>query len=148
VDREERVLQGASMLREAFGVQAVEFMACDIETPGNCLSGRTFDVAMLVEFIGKTFVRAGLVESTLAFFETLSQRELVLSVQKSYWVRKELGSSMEAMRRLYPEPYVHDGEMRLLDYVRDFFKDRWNIQMLSDLEPGYEKPRKFLRLYR
>lgn len=148
VDREEKVLQGASILREAFGERAVEFMACDIESPGNCLVGQTFDVAMLVEFIGKTFVRAGQVRRTLAFFETLSDRELVLSVQKSYYVRKELGSTMETMRRFYPEAYLHGGEMRLLDYVRDFFKDRWNIQMLSDLEPGYEKPRKFLRLYR
>ncbi|GFK94503.1 tRNA (mo5U34)-methyltransferase [Fundidesulfovibrio magnetotacticus] len=148
VDREANVLQGACLLRDAFGQNTVNFLACDIESPGNCLQGRTFDMAMLVEFMGKTFVRAGLVERTLAFYERLSDKELVLSVQKSYYVRKELGSDMETMRRFYPEAYLHGGAMHLLEYVRDFFKDRWNIQMLSDLAPGYEKPRKFMRLYR
>jgi len=148
VDRAEKVLEGACMLKSIFGMDGVDFLACDIETPDNCLAGRTFDIAMLVEFIGKTFVRQGFIPATLAFLEQLSRKELVVSVQKTYMIRKELGSTVEEMRRHYPEAYLQGGDVLVLDYVRDFFKDRWNIEMLSDLCDGYEKPRKFLRMYR
>lgn len=126
----------------------MEFVSCDIEKSPNCLTGRTFDMAMLVEFIGKTFVREGFVPRTLAFLETLSDRELVLSVQKSYMIRKELGSTPEAMRRHYPAEYVRGGDVLVLDYVLDFFKDRWKVEMLSSISDGYEKPRKYLRFHK
>ncbi|WP_243363222.1 methyltransferase domain-containing protein [Fundidesulfovibrio terrae] len=146
VDRESRVLEGAAMLREIFGLDGVEFVSCDIDVPLNCLCGRKFDTAMLVEFIGKTFVREGLIPRSLAFLETLSDTELVLSVQKTYMIRKELGSTVEEMRRHYPDRYLEDGDILVLDFVRDFFKDRWDIEMLSDIGDGYEKPRKYMRL--
>lgn len=148
VDREERVLEGGALLRDVFGLDGVEFVSCDIEVSPNCLTGRTFDMAMLVEFIGKTFVREGFVPRTLAFLETLSEKELVLSVQKSYMIRKELGSTPEAMLRHYPAKYIRGGDVLVLDYVLDFFKDRWQVEMLSTIIEGYEKPRKYLRLYK
>jgi len=146
VDRESGVLEGAAMLRDIFGLDGIDFLSCDIDQPGNCLSGRKFDTAMLVEFIGKTFVRAGLIPRTLAFLETLSDKELVLSVQKSYMIRKELGTTPDEMRRHYPDQYIKDGDVLVLDYVRDFFKDRWTIDMLSGVQDGYEKPRKYMLL--
>ncbi len=148
VDRERRVLDGAEILRDLFGLDRVEFALCDIERSPNCLTGRIFDTAMLVEFIGKTFVREGLIPRTLAVLESLSARELVLSVQKTYMIRKELGSTMEQMARHYPGQYLRGGDVLVLDYVRDYFKDRWDVQMLSQVEDGYEKPRKFLRCVR
>jgi len=148
VDREELVLQGASMLRDIFVMDGVEFVSCDIEQPVHCLVGRKFDIAMLVEFIGKTFVRQGLIPRTLAFLEGLSDRELVLSVQKSYMINKELGSTPREIGAHYPAPYIRDGEVKVLEFVLDFFKDRWKIEMLSDVADGYEKPRKYIRCTR
>ena len=146
VDREEKVLEGAAMLRDIFGLDGVEFVSCDIEKPVASLTSRKFDTAMLVEFIGKTFVREGFIPPALAFLETLSDKELVLSVQKTYMIRKELGATVEEMRRHYPEAYIQGGDVLVLDFVRDFFKDRWKIEMLSDVADGYEKPRKYMRL--
>jgi SAM-dependent methyltransferase len=148
VDREDKVLQGAAMLRGIFGLDGVDFLSCDIEKTPNSLTGKTFDSAMLVEFIGKTFVREGFIPRTLAFFETLSEKELILSVQKTYMIRKELGSTIDAMLRHYPEKYLKDGDVLVLDYVLDFFGGRWNVELLSEIGEGYEKPRKFLRLYK
>jgi len=148
VDREDKVLEGASILRSIFNLDGVDFLSCDIEHESNCLSGRKFDLAMLVEFIGKTFVRSGLIPQTLRFLESLSEKELVLSVQKTYMIRKELGSTLEEMRRYYPDAYLKDGDVLVLDFVRDFFSDRWNLEMLSEVNQGYEKPRKFLRLFK
>lgn len=148
VDREKKVLQGAAMLRDIFGLDGVDFFPCDINTDSAVLAGRRFDTAMLVEFIGKTFVRSGLIPRTLAFLESLSERELVVSVQKSYMIRKELGATVEDMHRHYPEKYLRNGDVLVLDFVRDFFKDRWNVELLSELNEGYEKPRKYLRMYK
>lgn len=148
VDREVRVLEGAAMLRGILGMDGVEFVSCDIEQPVHCLTGRKYDIAMLVEFIGKTFVRQGYIPKVLAFLESLSDRELVLSVQKSYMVNKELGSTMRDISAHYPPAYLKDGEVLVLDYVVDFFKQRWKIEMLSSLSDGYEKPRKYLRLHK
>lgn len=144
VDREKAVLEGAAMLRDIFGLEGVTFTTCDIEANPNSLTGMTFDLAMLVEFVGKTFVRGGMLPQVLSFLEGLSAKELVLSVQKTYMIRKELGATLEEMRRHYPEAYLKDGDVLVLDYVRDFFKDRWKVEMLSTLENGYEKPRKYL----
>lgn len=148
VDREQGVLDGAAMLRDVFGLDAIRFLACDIEKRPNCLVGRSFDLVMLVEFIGKTYVREGRIPEVLAFLETLAGRELVLSVQKTYMIRKELGTTVKDMAQHYPARYIQDGEVLVLDFVRDFFKDRWSVEMLSDLADGYEKPRKFLRCFR
>jgi SAM-dependent methyltransferase len=148
VDREAKVLEGAALLRDIFCLTGVDFLVCDIEAPDNCLGGQKFDMAMLVEFIGKTFVREGRLPCVLAVLESLSEKELILSVQKSYMIRKELGATPEEMRRHYPEAYLRDGEVMVLDFVRDFFKDRWKIEMLSEECDGYEKPRKYLRLHK
>jgi SAM-dependent methyltransferase len=145
VDREPLVLDGCELLRRHFGLGAVAFECHDIGDPACPLPGRTFDVALLVEFIGKTFVVQGRVAPALAFLERLSDRELIVSVQKIYWIRKELGTTPERLRAIYPARYIDGGDFRLLDYVRDLLAPRWRMEVLSPLADGYEKPRKFLR---
>lgn len=144
VDREEGVLQGCEVLKQYFN-SPVAFEAHDIYDPACTLPGRRFDIAMLVEFIGKTFIRENRIAPTLAFLERLSDRELILSVQKIYWIRKELRTTPEALMAIYPERYVRDGSFFLLDYVRDFFAPRWRMEPISEMADGYEKPRKLLR---
>jgi len=147
VDREEGVLQGCEVLKEYFN-SPVSFEAHDIYDPACTLPERTFDIAMLVEFIGKTFIVENRIASTLGFLERLSKRELIVSVQKIYWIRKELGTTPEALRGVYTDRYVRDGSFFLLDYVQDFFAPRWRMEPISELNGEYEKPRKLLRFVR
>jgi len=145
VDREQGVLRGCEILKQHFN-SPVSFEAHDIDDPACSLLSRTFDVAMLVEFIGKTFVVENRIAPALGFLEKLSRRELIVSVQKIYWIKKELGSTPEAMRAIYTDRYVRGGSFYLLDYVRDFFAPRWRMEPVSELNGDeYEKPRKFLR---
>jgi SAM-dependent methyltransferase len=144
VDREAAVLRGCNILKKHFNSSA-SFELHDIDDPRCALLGRTFDIAMLVEFIGKTFVVENRIAPALAFLERLSQKELIVSVQKAYWIRKELGTSSETLRGMYADRYVRDGSFYLLDYVRDFFAPRWRMEPISEMAAGYEKPRKFLR---
>ena len=145
VDCESRVLMGCELLKRHFGLPHVSFECHDLSDAASPLLARRFDIAMLVEFIGKTFVAENRVAPALAFLERLSQRELILSVQKIYWIRKELGTTPQRMREMYPSQYVDGGDFLLLDYVRDFFAPRWRMEALSPMADGYEKPRKFLR---
>lgn len=145
VDREARVLTGCELLKRHFAADGVGFACHDIDDPACSLLSRRFDIAMLVEFIGKSFVLENRVAPALAFLERLSDRELIVSVQKIYWIRKELGATPERLRQMYPEKYVVGGDFLLLDYVRDFLAPRWRMEALSPMRDGYEKPRKFLR---
>jgi SAM-dependent methyltransferase len=147
VDREEGVLQGCEVLKDYFN-SPVSFEAHDIYDPACTLPERTFDIAMLVEFIGKTFIVENRIAPTLGFLEKLSERELIVSVQKIYWIRKELGTTPEALRGMYTDRYVQGGSFFLLDYVRDFFAPRWRMEPISELNGEYEKPRKLLRFVR
>jgi len=148
VDREERVLEGCRALCRHFGMTDVAFAAYDIEEPSCSLLAEKFDAALLVEFIGKGIVNAGKVDAALGFLECLSDKELIVSVQKSYWINKELQTTPEALARIYPEAYIRDGDFLLLDYVRDYFAPKWTMRLLSDSASGYEKPRKFLQFVR
>jgi len=145
VDREARVLEGCELLMRHFDADRVSFACHDIDDPVCSLLSRKFDIAMLVEFIGKTFVLENRVAPALAFLEQLSDRELIVSVQKIYWIHKELGTTPERLKEMYPADYVVGGDFLLLDYVRDFFAPRWRMEILSPMAEGYEKPRKFLR---
>ena len=145
VDREPRVLAGCELLKRHFDANGVDFACHNIDDPACPLPAQRFDIAMLVEFIGKSFVLENRVAPALAFLERLSDRELILSVQKIYWIKKELGTTPERMLKLYPAQYVVGGDFLLLDYVRDFFAPRWRMEALSPMAEGYEKPRKFLR---
>lgn len=145
VDRERPVLDGCELLRRHFGLTDVTFECHDIAAPACALPTRTFDIAMLVEFIGKTFVLGNRVGPALDFLARLSDRELVCSVQKTYWIRKELGTTPAKLRESYPAKYIDGGDFLLLDYVRDRLAPRWRMEVLSPLADGYEKPRKFLR---
>lgn len=145
VDREARVLAGCELLKDHFGIANVSFERHDIDDQACALPARQFDIAMLVEFIGKTFVVENRVGPALAFLERLSRRELIVSVQKVYWIRKELGTTPQRLREIYPDRYVRGGDFLLLDYVRDFLAPRWRMETLSPMTEDYEKPRKFLR---
>jgi SAM-dependent methyltransferase len=145
VDRESRVLEGCELLRQHFGIDNVSFACHDIADPACPLATHAFDIAMLVEFIGKTFVVQNRVAPALAFLERLSDRELIVSVQKIYWIRKELGTTPKQLGTLYPARYIDGGDFLLLEYVRDFLAPRWRMEALSPMADGYEKPRKFLR---
>ncbi|EHJ46866.1 hypothetical protein DFW101_0850 [Solidesulfovibrio carbinoliphilus subsp. oakridgensis] len=145
VDREARVLAGCELLKKHFKIDNVAFERHDLDDPDSTLPARQFDIAMLVEFIGKTFVVENRVAPALAFLERLSRRELIVSVQKIYWIRKELGTTPGKLREVYPEKYVQGGDFLLLEYVCDCLAPRWRMEPLSPMAEGYEKPRKFLR---
>lgn len=148
VDRDEHVLQGGRILQTIFGLDSIDFAPADFDARPNPLQGRRFDLAMLVEFIGKGYTMSGNVPRLLGFFETLSDKELLLSVRRDYQIREELGSDETAMRELYPAEYIEGGLLRIMDYVRDFFAPRWQVDVISPPWEGHDKARKYLRFFK
>lgn len=148
VDRDDHALQGARILQNIFELDDIDFEPADFDARPNPLQGRFFDLAMLVEFIGKGYTRSGNVPRLLAFVETLSEKELLLSVRRDYKLEEELGLDEDAARALYPAEYVRDGLLLIMDYVRDFYAPRWGVQIISPPHEGHDKARKYLRFYR
>jgi len=148
VDCDEHALQGARIMQSIFGLDAIDFESADFDARPNPLQGRLFDMAMLVEFIGKGYTRSGNVPRLLGFLETLSEKELLVSVRRDYHIRQELGLDEETVLALYPREYVGGGLLRLMDYVRDFFAPRWQVDVISPPFEGHDKARKYLRFHK
>ncbi len=148
VDCDPDALAGARILQTIFGLQHITFDQVDFDARPNPLQGRQFDLVMLVEFIGKGYTRSGLIPTLLAFVETLTERELLLSLRRDYRIREELGLEPEQLAALYPSQYITGELFRILDYVRDFYAPRWKVEVLSPLYTGHEKSRKYLRFHR
>ncbi len=148
VDYADGVVRAARELAEAFYVDGVSFQTYDIYSDASDLRQNRFDIAMLVEFIGKTFIARQMVAPALHAVECLTDKEIVLSIQKIYWINKELKTTPEALLELYPQKYIQGGDFLLFEYVKDYFADRWQLECLSEVIDGYQKPRIFLRLFR
>ncbi|WP_027184742.1 class I SAM-dependent methyltransferase [Desulfovibrio inopinatus] len=148
VDYADRVILAARELADAFEMDGVTFETHDIYKQDSTLRQQRFDVAMLVEFIGKSFIGGQMIDSALHAVECLTDKEIVLSIQKIYWINKELKTTPEALLALYPEKYIQNGDFLLFEYVKDYFADRWTLECLSELVDAYQKPRIFLRLFK
>lgn len=148
VDRDEHALQGARIMQSIFGLDRIDFEPVDFDARPNPLQGRLFDLAMLVEFIGKGYTLSGNLPRLLHFFETLSEKELLLSVRRDYDIKNELDSDEASLRALYPEEYVSDGLLRIMDYVHDFLAPRWQVEVISQPFEGHDKARKYLRFFK
>ncbi len=148
VDHDDLALDGARLLQAAFGLDGLDFERLDLEARPSPLRDRRFDIAMLLDFIGWSYLVQGLVPALLDLFESLSNRELVLSIRPIYLVREDLHSSEEHLAKFYPRHCIRDGSFHLLQYVRERFAPRWNMEALSDLAVGYRKNKRYVRFYR
>ncbi len=148
VDLDAHALQGARILQHTFGLDAIDFEQVDFDARPNPLQGRTFDLVMLVEFIGKGYTRSGRITHLLSFMETLSHKELLVSVRRDYHVKEDLGMEESALQALYPEAVIESGMFRIMDYVRDFYSPRWQVDVISPPWEGHDKARKYIRFYK
>jgi tRNA (mo5U34)-methyltransferase len=148
VDHDELALVGARLLQASFGLDGLDFEPLNLEARPSPLLGRTFDIAMLLDFIGRSYLVQGLVPALLDLFETLSVRELLLSIRPVYLVREDMDTSEEHLAGFYPGRFIRDGSFYLLEYVRERFAPRWDMEALSDLETGYRKYKRYIRFYR
>jgi len=131
IDKDGQVVKGCKLLKAMHGVRDVYFRAGDFtasDIPG------TFDIVMLINFLGKVMVTEG-IQKSLDAAERLCLSTMIISARPYYRISKHLGGNAENITKHYPSVYVKDGRFYLIEFLHDFFCDRWDMSVIS---PDYD----------
>ncbi len=148
VDFDEMALDGARILREIHEMDNVEYETVDMEARPSPLEGRKYDIAMLLDFIGTTYILRGLAPDILGLFKSLSDKELLISIRPRYLMHDDLRTTPEHLAQYYPVRFIREDEFLLLDYVRDLLAPDWTMSPLTPLEGGLRKDKRYFLFQR
>ncbi len=129
IDRVADIVKGANILADLHGYGNVEFTTFNFENPHRDLG--KYDLAMLVDFFGKSNIRKQKIKMILQFVKSLSDQELLFAIRPINRIEKDLRMSISQFSKLYPGSYIKDGSFHLLHYLEDILADNWSIQAVS-----------------
>ena len=121
-DRDPRLCRGATLLARMHGQPNVGFFARDfigIPPP------RQYDMAVLVDVIGKKHVAEGMLLKILDAAQRFSAREIVMTVRPRYRVKKDLHTTPEALEHDYGPGLVHGRYFLVLRCVARHMAPHW-----------------------
>jgi SAM-dependent methyltransferase len=127
VDSNARVIKGCELLKAIHKIQGVSFHLGDL-TASN-LPGR-FDIAMLINFIGKKMVAEG-IKKVLDAVEHHSLNTMIISARAYYRIPKHLGGNAERIIRHYTSTYLKGDKFHLISFIHDYFHERWDMSVIS-----------------
>lgn len=128
IDIDERIIRGCNLLKSVLAIDEVSFLVFDV-SKSNGVS--KFDMGMMIDFIGKTMVATGILKDCLTELERLSEKEMLITVRPKYHVKKNLNGDFQGLREKYPGDYIRNNYFYTIDYVRDRFKSRWVMDIIS-----------------
>lgn len=128
IDNDDRIIRGCDIIKKLYGVTGIDFQALDIVGLDENLA---CDVGMMIDFIGKNSVVTGMLPKFLDALESVSRREMVLSIRPVYRIAKHLGNDTRGLLLKYPAKYIRNGRFYNTEYVADRFRDNWRIDILS-----------------
>lgn len=128
IDIDPAVIRGCRILQELRGSTNVAFLAGDITSLNEV---GPFDVAMMIDFIGKEGVRTGLLVDFLDSLERLAGREMLVTIRPLYRIDKHLGNDRQGLLARYPSRFIDNNTFLALEYVRERFEDFWQMRMVS-----------------
>ena len=140
VDWNERVIRGAQIIGNMKGVVGVDFQCANFIENG--VTG-LFDISLLIDFIGKGNIREG-IQKVLSTVAGLTRRQMIISARPYYNIKKHLQGDMSGLREHYPEGYIHGDSFYVLDFVRDYFRDDWDMALISSKDDFYSVKRTLL----
>jgi ribosomal protein L11 methyltransferase len=137
VDWNEKVIRGAQLIGRIHGVGGVSFECVNFIDQG--VAGQ-FDISLLIDFIGKENLREG-IHRVLSTIAGLTRRQMIISARPYYSINKHLQGDLTGLRSLYPESYMHGDSFHVLDFVRDYFRDDWDMTVVSPEDDYYSVKR-------
>ncbi len=132
-----KIVEGGQHLVAVLGYDNVSFRKFNIEKPDENIA--KFDIAMLVDFFGKSNIRKQKIDGLLNFLKSLSDTELLLAFRPINRIEKDLKLTDAAFSRLYPARYISDGLFYLIDYINDNMADQWEMSAVSDYKGEISK---------
>jgi SAM-dependent methyltransferase len=127
IDKDDRVIKGCNLLKAMHKIQDVYFYTQDFT---NSSMHGTFDIVMLINFIGKIMVTEG-IQRLLGAAERFSQNAIIISSRPYYRISKHLGGDTENIMRHYSQAYINNGRLYLLEFIHDYFHDNWDMYVTS-----------------
>jgi len=145
IDADARIIRACEIIKVLNGVERVAFQAIDIIEAEDI--GR-FDIGLMIDLIGREMIGNGTARAVLDSLESLSEKEMVLTLRPRYHIPKKLAADFRGLREKYPGEYIRDNYFHAFEYVRDRFKANWEATVLSaqnDPEVEYKQTLHFAR---
>jgi len=127
IDLDKLVLQGSEILRDMQKVRNVDFVCMDFTSPS---FKQTFDITMLIDFVGKGIINLGL-NRFLDATERMTKETMIISARNHYRVEKYFNGSFDSLVEMYSSKHIRDGKFYLAEYITDYFKSKWKQTTLS-----------------
>ncbi len=133
IDIDSNLVRCAEILAVQEGVDNVEFMVCDFNSPPE----EKFDVAMMFDIIGNTTIGNGQMHTFIKIMENWAAKELIISLKPVCKARKHFHKTPQEFCELFPTENM-DGECFYpVREAVDFLGGRgWELK--TDLPEGYE----------
>ena len=97
----------------------------------------------MINFIGKELIANG-IHMALNAVERLSRSAMIISARPNYRIPKHLKGDAKTIMRHYPSHYIKNNRFFLVDFLRDYFRDNWDMSIIS---PDYDDPVKRTLLF-
>ncbi|MFX0203465.1 MAG: hypothetical protein ACFFCW_45780 [Candidatus Hodarchaeota archaeon] len=127
VDNDFDVIKGCHLLKEIHSVKDIDFLVGDFIT---CKFRNGFHIGMLINIIGKNWVLYG-IQDMLDNIEQLSLETMVISARHFYNISKHLKGEKDTILTTYGPEFIKGDQFMLMDFIGSYFKDRWNMTILS-----------------
>jgi SAM-dependent methyltransferase len=128
IDNDNRIIRGCNIIKKLYRLKDIYFQALDITS----LSGDiTYDIGMMIDFIGKNSIIGGMLPNFLDALEVVSRREMILSLRPVYRIDKHLRNDAQGLLQKYSKKYVRGGCFYNMEYVVDRFRKKWLIDIIS-----------------
>jgi tRNA (mo5U34)-methyltransferase len=145
IDADARIIRGCEIIKALNGVDGVAFQVLDIIKAEDI---DRFEIGLMIDLIGREMIKAGTAKAALDALESLSEKEMVLTLRPRYHIPKKLAGDFLGLRKKYPDAYLRDNYFHAFEYVRDRFNSDWEATIISapnDPEFEYKQTLHFVR---
>lgn len=131
IDLDPHLIRGCELLQQINRCENVAFVTGDFTSPD---MPAPHDIGLMISFLGRSKIQQG-IAPFLDALERVSRKVMITSARHFYRIRKHLAGDSEGLTRLYGRDYIDGDYFLLLNYIRDYYRDRWDMTVIS---PQYD----------
>ncbi len=134
IDSDDQAIQGCNMLAKLYGLDDIHFINTDFADFNGKINSKSikFDVALLINFIGKKSLVKG-IQPILDICRCHAGQSIIVSARCRYHISRSLKVTPDYMRQKYGAKYEQDEWFDTELFLRDYLGAD-----LTRLSPDYE----------
>lgn len=129
IDSDPDVIRGCRILARHYRITNVEFRVADFiydDVPD------TYDIALMVDFIGKNVIRKEKLLPCLSRLMKLARQCIFMSIIPEYDIHRVLKLAPDWVAAKYGAPFVQNERFRLIGLVQSLLGESWEISIPCD----------------